>query len=72
MSDLTAIDLFHLTLDPSPPSHYVRAHPAKDSSNSGQIELNIAGHVPGACREFDQALFYCSEPYRDRSGQPSK
>lgn len=31
-------------------------------SYAGQIELNIAGHVPGACRSSGQALFYCSEP----------
>ena len=38
---------------------------------AGQIELNIAGHVPGACRTRDEALFYCSEGHFVRGSRQS-
>ena len=41
------------------------------ASNVGQIELNIAGHVPGACRVCVEALFYCSGGHSVRGSRQS-
>jgi len=61
----------HLTFAPF--QHKGRGNWAGLSSHARSIELNIAGHVPGASRVCGVALFYWGGSFGERFwGQPSK